>query len=68
VAGPTTYEASYHTFHFIRRNRAIRAARVRVRGAPHDTAFAHPLKATEAELDELTLPVYETRAKLPFSA
>jgi hypothetical protein len=46
----------------------LRDRTIRYDYAPNDTAFAHPLEATEAELDELTLPVYETRAKLPFSA
>jgi hypothetical protein len=36
--------------------------------APRDTAFRKPLKRSKAELDEMTIPVYETRAKLPFSA
>ncbi len=38
--------------------------------APDDATFSHPLKSRKAILDEdeMAIPVYETRAELPFAA
>jgi hypothetical protein len=41
---------------------------IRYEYAPNDTAFVHPLKRSKTKLEEMTIPVYETRAKLPFPA